>query len=107
MRAVVYQDVRKVAVDDVPDARVEEPTDAVVRVTTAAICGSDLHFYHGKAPLSPGDTIGHEGVGVVEEVGSDVRRFRPGDRVVMAFDVACGHCWYCRRGPTTPLEGLP
>jgi threonine dehydrogenase-like Zn-dependent dehydrogenase len=80
---------------------VEDPGDAVVRVTASAICGSDLHFYTGKAPMSPGDGIGHEGVGVVEEVGSGVRRFSPGDRVVIAFDNVCGECWFCERGQTS------
>lgn len=100
MRAVVFEDVDTVRVADVPDPRIEEPTDAVVRVTISAICGSDLHFYHGKAPLSPGDSLGHEAVGVVESVGPGVRRFRPGDRVVVAFDIVCGDCWFCLRGQT-------
>lgn len=104
MRAVVYEDIGRVGVADVPEPRIEEPTDAIVRVTTAAICGTDLHFYHGKAPLMPGDGIGHEGVGVVEEVGPGVKRFRPGDRVVMAFDIACGDCWFCRHGNTALCE---
>jgi len=101
VRAVVYDDVRKLRVADVPDPVIEDPRDAVVRVTAAAICGSDLHFYTGKAPLSPGDTIGHEAVGVVEAVGADVEEFRAGDRVVVAFDIVCGDCWYCRRGQTS------
>jgi threonine dehydrogenase-like Zn-dependent dehydrogenase len=101
VRAVVYQDVRQVSVGEVPEPAVEHADDAIVRVTTAAICGSDLHFYNGKAPLSAGDTIGHEGVGVVEEVGPGVVRFAPGDRVVLSFDVVCGHCWYCRHGQTS------
>ncbi|MFM8945002.1 MAG: alcohol dehydrogenase catalytic domain-containing protein [Actinomycetota bacterium] len=100
MRAVVYEGPDRVAVREVPDARVEEAGDALVRVTLAAICGSDLHFVHGKAPLDPGETIGHEAVGVVEAVGSGVTRFRPGQRVVMAFDIACGDCWFCRAGQT-------
>ena len=100
MRAVVYEDVRRVEIADVPDPVIADPGDAVVRVTAAAICGSDLHFYSGKAPLSPGDTIGHEGVGVVEQTGPGVERFKPGDRVVIAFDIVCGHCWFCRRGQT-------
>ena len=87
MRAVVYEDVRRVDVADVPDPTIADPGDAVIRVTAAAICGSDLHFYHGKAPLMPGDGIGHEGVGIVEEVGPDAERFRQGDRVVMSFDI--------------------
>src|SRR5438309_2075141 len=104
MRAVVYEDVRKVSVAEVPDPVIEEPGDAVVRVTRTAICGSDLHFYTGKAPLVPGDTIGHEAVGVVEAAGPDVAAFRPGDRVVVAFDIACGDCWFCRRGQTALCE---
>ena len=104
MRAVVYEGVEQLTVRDVPDPRVEDPHDALVRITTAAICGSDLHFYRGKAPLSPGDTIGHEGVGVVEAVGPDVQRFVPGDRVVLSFDVVCGHCWYCLHGQTSLCE---
>ncbi|MGQ0668266.1 MAG: alcohol dehydrogenase catalytic domain-containing protein [Actinomycetota bacterium] len=104
MRAVVYQGIGSVVVGEVPDPRIEDPHDAVVRVTTSAICGSDLHFLHGKAPLEPGETLGHEAVGVVEEVGSDVERFRPGDRVVVAFDIVCGHCWFCRVGQTQLCE---
>jgi threonine dehydrogenase-like Zn-dependent dehydrogenase len=104
MKAVVYEDVRRVSVGDVPDPVIEDPHDAVIRVTRAAICGSDLHFFTGKAPLTAGDTIGHEAVGVVQEVGAGVERFRPGERVVLAFDVVCGHCWYCRRGQTSLCE---
>jgi threonine dehydrogenase-like Zn-dependent dehydrogenase len=101
VKAVVYEDVRKLAVSDVPEPEILDPHDAVVRVTTTAICGTDLHFYTGKAPLSPGDVIGHEGVGVVEAVGSEVRDVAPGDRVVIAFDIVCGDCWFCRRGQTS------
>jgi threonine dehydrogenase-like Zn-dependent dehydrogenase len=104
VRAVVFEEPGRVRVDEVPDPRVQEPDDAVVRVTTASICGSDLHFFHGKAPLLPGDTMGHEAVGVVEAVGPEVRRFRPGDRVVVAFTIACGRCWFCRRGESGLCE---
>ncbi len=104
MRAVVFEGIGRVAVRTVPDPELEEPTDAIVRVTTSAICGSDLHFLHGKAPLDPGETIGHEAVGVVEATGSQVERFRTGDRVVVAFDIACGRCWFCRRGETQLCE---
>ena len=104
MRAVVYQDVGALTVEDIPEPGTEEPTDAVVRITTAAICGSDLHFYTGKAPLLPGDQIGHEGVGVIEDIGSDVRGFERGDRVVVAFNNVCGECWFCRRGQTSLCE---
>jgi threonine dehydrogenase-like Zn-dependent dehydrogenase len=104
VKAVVYEDVRRVVVSDVPAPTVEDPRDAIVRVTAAAICGSDLHMYTGKLPLSAGDTIGHEGMGIVERAGPDVERFRPGDRVVIAFNIACGHCWFCRRGQTALCE---
>lgn len=100
MRAVVFDGVRKVRVTDVADPAIEGPGDAVVRVTRTAICGSDLHFFHGKAPIDPGDVLGHEAVGIVETVGADVERFAPGDRVVVAFNIACGACWFCRRGET-------
>jgi threonine dehydrogenase-like Zn-dependent dehydrogenase len=104
MKAVVYEDIGRVVVADVPEPRIEDDADAILRVTTAAICGTDLHFYHGKAPLMPGDGIGHEGVGVVEEVGPAVERFRPGDRVVVAFNIVCGKCWFCRHGQTSLCE---
>jgi threonine dehydrogenase-like Zn-dependent dehydrogenase len=98
VKALVYEDIGKLRIEDVPEPSIEEPSDAVVRITTAAICGSDLHFYHGKAPLLEGDPIGHEGVGVVEEVGPDVEGFSSGDRVVVAFNIVCGRCWFCLRG---------
>jgi alcohol dehydrogenase len=100
VRAVVYRGVGKVEVGEVPDPELLEPTDAIVRVTRTSICGSDLHLYHGKAPLEPGDGIGHEAVGVVESVGSAVERFASGERVVVSFTVACGSCWFCRAGQT-------
>jgi len=104
VRAVVYEDVGRVAVADVPDPVLVEPDDAVVRVTLAAICGSDLHYVHGKAPLDPGEGIGHEAVGVVEAVGPGVERVRVGDRVVVSFVIACGACWFCRAGQTQLCE---
>lgn len=104
MKAVVYEGVGRVAVADVADPEIEEPRDAIVRVTRTAICGSDLHFFHGKAPLDPGETIGHEAVGVVETAGPGVKRFAPGERVVVAFDIVCGECWFCRRGQTQLCE---
>jgi alcohol dehydrogenase len=100
MKAVIYEDVETLRVGEVDDPEVVEPGDAVVKITSAAICGSDLHFYHGKAPLFAGETIGHEGMGIVTAVGSEVTRFKPGDRVVVAFDIVCGDCWFCRRGQT-------
>jgi threonine dehydrogenase-like Zn-dependent dehydrogenase len=104
VRGVVFQDVRRIRLDDLPEPTIEEPTDAVVRITTASICGSDLHFFHGKAPLQPGDPMGHEGMGVVEDVGAGVTGFHPGDRAVIAFDIACGTCWFCARGQTALCE---
>ncbi len=104
MRAVVFEQVGKVRVAEVPDAVIEEPDDAIVRVTRSAICGSDLHFYHGKAPMMTGEGIGHEAVGRIRSVGAGVSRFVPGDRVVVAFDIACGGCWFCLRGETHLCE---
>ena len=104
MRAVVYRGVGRVEVVDVRDPEIVEPDDAIVRVGLTAICGSDLHLFHGKAPLEPGDTIGHEAIGVVEEAGSSVMRFAPGDRVVVSFTVADGTCWFCRAGQTQLCE---
>lgn len=104
MRAVVYRGIERVEVAEVPDPVLVEPGDAIVRVGLTAICGSDLHLYHGKAPLEPGDTIGHEAIGVVDAIGSSVKRFAPGDRVVVSFDIACGDCWFCRKGQTQLCE---
>ena len=98
MRALTWQGIEKVSVDEVPDPRIEEPTDAVVRVTSTAICGSDLHLYKVLAPfLQPGDILGHEFMGVVEEVGSEVDNLQVGDRVVVPFNISCGKCWMCER----------
>ncbi|SCG60959.1 zinc-dependent alcohol dehydrogenase [Micromonospora halophytica] len=98
MRALTWHGKRDVRVDDVPDPRIEEPSDAIVRITSTAICGSDLHLYEVLGPyLRPGDILGHEPMGVVEEVGSGVTRLKPGDRVVVPFNISCGDCWMCRR----------
>jgi threonine dehydrogenase-like Zn-dependent dehydrogenase len=99
MRAVVWHGKEDVRVDDVPDPTIEEPTDAVVRITSTAICGSDLHLYSKLWPaMREGDIIGHEPMGVVEAVGSGVTRLTPGDRVVVPFNVSCGHCFQCQDG---------
>ncbi|WP_228507621.1 alcohol dehydrogenase catalytic domain-containing protein [Herbiconiux sp. VKM Ac-1786] len=100
MRAVVYVGPRQVSVKDVPDARIERPTDALVRITTTNICGSDLHMYEGRTDFEPGRWFGHENMGEVVEVGDGVDKLRVGDRVVMPFNVACGHCKNCERGLT-------
>jgi threonine dehydrogenase-like Zn-dependent dehydrogenase len=104
MRAVVFVEPGTVEVTDVPEPSLREPTDAIVRVTRAAICGSDLHFLHGKTPTAPGEVLGHEAVGVVEAVGDDVGSIRPGERVVLSFAVACGSCWFCRHEQTNLCE---
>jgi threonine dehydrogenase-like Zn-dependent dehydrogenase len=98
MRALTWQGKRDLRVADVPDPRIEDPTDAIVRITSTAICGSDLHLYEVLGPyLKPGDILGHEPMGIVEEVGSEVTRLKPGDRVVVPFNIACGSCWMCQR----------
>src|SRR3954471_19279683 len=99
MRALTWQGIEDVRVEDVPDPEIEDPHDAVVRVTSTAICGSDLHLYRVLAPyLKPGDILGHEFMGIVEEVGPAVGNLEPGDRVVVPFNISCGHCWMCDRG---------
>ncbi|HEY8372835.1 MAG TPA: zinc-dependent alcohol dehydrogenase [Pseudonocardiaceae bacterium] len=99
MRAVVWRGPRWVAVADVPEPRIEEPTDAIIRVTASGLCGSDLHLYlHGLTlGVKPGDVLGHEPMGIVEEVGREVEHIRPGDRVVVPFNISCGRCWMCER----------
>jgi threonine dehydrogenase-like Zn-dependent dehydrogenase len=99
MRALTWQGTEKVEVTDVPDPQIQEPNDIVIRVTSTAICGSDLHLYGVLGPfLKPGDVLGHEAMGIVEEVGADITGLRPGDRVVVPFNISCGHCWMCDRG---------
>jgi threonine dehydrogenase-like Zn-dependent dehydrogenase len=99
MRALTWQGTGKVSVETVPDPTIEEPTDAVVRITSTAICGSDLHLYDVLGMyLDKGDVLGHEPMGIVEEVGPEVTHIRPGDRVVIPFNISCGHCWMCSRG---------
>ena len=96
MKAVVWHGKEDVRVDNVPDPAIREPTDAIVRITSTAICGSDLHLYGKLGPLMrEGDIIGHEPMGIVEEVGRDVEHISPGDRVVVPFNISCGHCYFC------------
>jgi threonine dehydrogenase-like Zn-dependent dehydrogenase len=96
VKAVVWHGKEDVRVDNVPDPIVQEPTDAVIRITSTAICGSDLHLYAKLSPLMrEGDIIGHEPMGIVEEVGRDVTHIAPGDRVVVPFNISCGHCFFC------------
>ena len=99
MKALTWQGKRDVRVEEVPDPRLELPTDAIIKITSTAICGSDLHLYEVLGPyLTPGDVLGHEPMGIVEEVGPEVTHIKPGDRVVIPFNISCGHCWMCTRG---------
>lgn len=115
MKAVVWHAIGDIRLDDVPDPKIQDTYDAVVRITTSAICGTDLHFVRGTTPgMREGRILGHEAVGIVEEVGGGVRNLRPGDRVLVPSTVACGACRYCRAGyyaqcdvahPAGPLGG--
>lgn len=99
MRAVVYHGVGDIRLDDVPEPTIQDGNDAIVRLTASAICGTDLHFVRGTVgPMKPGTILGHEGVGIVEETGKNVRNLRKGDRVVIPSTIACGTCTYCRSG---------
>ncbi|RAV18257.1 glutathione-dependent formaldehyde dehydrogenase [Mycolicibacterium sp. GF69] len=105
MRAVTWQGRRKVSVDNVPDPVIKEPNDAIIRVTSTNICGSDLHLYEVLgAFMTPGDILGHEAMGVVEEVGREVNGLQPGDRVVIPFNISCGHCFMCDQGLQSQCE---
>src|SRR3954468_2082414 len=105
MKAVTWQGVHDMRVTEVPDARIQEPTDALVRVTSSGLCGSDLHLYEVMGPfLGRGDILGHEPIGVVEEVGSEVDGLAVGNRVVVPFNIACGDCFMCRRGLMSQCE---
>jgi S-(hydroxymethyl)glutathione dehydrogenase/alcohol dehydrogenase len=105
MKAVTWHGKRDVRVDTVPDPKIEKPTDAIVKITSTAICGSDLHLYEVLGPfIDPGDILGHEPMGIVEEVGSEITNLKPGDRVVIPFNIACGHCYMCDQGLQSQCE---
>src|SRR3954454_11609325 len=105
MKAVAWHGKRDVRVDTVADPTIVNPTDAIVRITTTAICGSALHLYEVLGPfMNEGDILGHEPMGIVEEVGSAVTQLTPGDRVVMPFQISCGHCFMCDQGLQTQCE---
>ncbi|MEU3626730.1 glutathione-dependent formaldehyde dehydrogenase [Amycolatopsis coloradensis] len=105
MKAVTWHGKRDVRVDTVPDPKIEVPTDAIVRITSTGICGSDLHLYEVLgAFMTEGDILGHEPMGVVEEVGSEVSGLKAGDRVVVPFNISCGHCYMCTRGLQSQCE---
>ena len=105
MKAAVWHGKRDVRVDNVPDPKIEEPTDAIIRITSSGLCGSDLHLYEVLGPfMTEGDILGHEPMGIVEEVGSGVSNIAPGDRVVIPFNISCGHCLMCRTGLQSQCE---
>ena len=105
MRAATWQGVRDVRIEEVPDPTIVHDTDAIIRVTSSGLCGSDLHLYEVMGPfMTPGDILGHEPMGVVEEVGSAISNIAPGDRVVVPFQIACGACFMCDQGLTTQCE---
>lgn len=105
MKAVVWNGTRDVATANVPDPRIEEPEDAVIRVTSSGLCGSDLHLYEVLGPfMTPGDILGHEPMGVVEDVGPGVASLVPGQRVVVPFQISCGHCAMCGTGLQTQCD---
>jgi threonine dehydrogenase-like Zn-dependent dehydrogenase len=105
MKAVTWHGKRDVRVDDVPDPVLEHPTDAIIQVTSSGICGSDLHLYEVMGPfLDAGDVLGHEPMGIVQEVGAEVTHIAPGDRVVIPFNISCGHCFMCDTGLQSQCE---
>jgi glutathione-independent formaldehyde dehydrogenase len=112
MKAVVYRGPREVTVEDVPDATIEHPADAIIRITTTNICGSDLHMYEGRTNVEEGTVLGHENMGIVEEVGPACFYVKKGDRVSVPFNIACGVCRNCQTGwtsyctNTNPTEGV-
>ncbi len=112
MKAVVYEGARNISVKDVPEPHIEEPTDAIIQITTTNICGSDLHMYEGRTNVEPGTVLGHENMGIVADVGAAVSRIRVGDRVSVPFNIACGTCRNCQHGwtsyclRTNPTEGV-
>jgi threonine dehydrogenase-like Zn-dependent dehydrogenase len=104
LKAVVYHKPKDIRVDNVDDPKIESPRDAVIRVTSTAICGSDLHMYNGLIPQPRPMTMGHEFMGIVEDVGSEVNNLKKGDRVIVPFPIACGKCWFCTRGLITSCQ---
>ena len=105
MRALTWHGKHDIRCESVPDPKIEAPTDAVIRITSCAICGSDLHIYNGVIPdVHSGDVLGHENMGEVVEVGSEVSNLKVGDRVVVPFVIACGECFFCQRGAFSGCE---
>ena len=105
MKALTWHGKRDVRIEEVPDPVIKEPNDAIIRVTSTGLCGSDLHLYEVMSPfLTEGDVLGHEPMGVVEEVGSEITNIKPGDRVVIPFNISCGQCFMCGQGLQSQCE---
>lgn len=105
MKAVTWQDKRKMTVEEVPDPVILDPTDIIIKITSTCICGSDLHLYEVMSPfMQAGDIVGHEPMGIVQEIGPDVKKVKVGDRVVVTFNIACGNCYMCKQGLMTQCE---
>ncbi len=105
MRAVTWQGKRSVSVEEVPDPAIQDPTDAIIKITSSGLCGSDLHLYEVMGPfMNKGNVLGHEPMGIVQEVGKDVKNLKIGDRVVIPFNISCGHCWMCKHGLQSQCE---
>src|SRR3954469_19978710 len=105
MKALTWHGKRDVRIDEHPDPSIEQPTDAIIRVTTTGLCGSDLHLYEVFGPfIESGSILGHEPMGAVEEVGGEATNLKPGDRVVIPFQISCGHCVMCDEGLQTQCE---
>ena len=108
MKALTFHGNEDVRVDEVPDPSIQQPDDAIVRITSTAICGSDLHLYGVLGMfIDEGDILGHEPMGIVEEVGPEVEHIEAGDRVVIPFNISCGHCWMCERQVLRPVRDDP
>lgn len=105
MKAVTWQGKRNIVVNDVPDPVIQEPTDIIIKITSSGLCGSDLHLYEVLGPfMDKGDILGHEPMGVVQEVGKDIKNLKVGDRVVIPFNISCGHCFMCTSGLQSQCE---
>jgi len=105
VKSLVYHGTRDVRIDDKPKPTIQDKEDVILKVTSTALCGSDLHLYHGLVPgMEPGQTLGHEFMGIVEEAGPAVREVQPGDRVIIPFNISCGRCWFCTRGLWSQCE---
>jgi len=104
MKAAVFHKPGDIRYDTVDDPRIEKPSDVILKVTSTAICGSDLHILSGGVPQTEPMVMGHEFMGIVEEVGADVKNLKKGDRVVVPFPIACGHCFFCQHGSSPACE---